>query len=326
MRAAILGAGGLGSVIGGYLAGAGFEVTLVGRPAHIEAIKRQGLRIEGLQGEQTIRSLRATADPASVGPADLLIVSVKTYDTAEALEQARYLRGEVQAVLSLQNGVRKDEILADFFGRELVVGATTMEGAALKASGWTYHSAPGVTYVGEFDGQPSARVLAIVEMFKEAGLKIEAVPDIRGATWAKLVQVVAGSTIAVLTRLPYYRVYGTPRLAALFVEIARETGALAERKGVTLIDLPALEARTLVKAPRGQAVELLLQRGRILTERGMIHLKASTLTDIEQGRRTEIDDLIGYVVREGKGLGVPTPLCETLYPVVKGIEEAAMRA
>ncbi|MFQ5848439.1 MAG: ketopantoate reductase family protein [Candidatus Methylomirabilales bacterium] len=324
MRTAILGAGGLGSVIGGFLAGAGVDVTLVGRSAHIEAIRTQGLRIDGREGTRMVRDLQVTTEPGSVGPIDLLIVCVKTYDTARALEGVTALRGTVRAVLSLQNGMRKDEILADVFGSEAVVGATTMEGATLKGPGCAAHTAPGVTYVGEYTGEPSARVRALVGMFQAAGLRIEAPPDIRAASWGKFVQVVAGSTVAVVTRLPYYQMYGTPRLATLFVEIARETGAVAEQKGITLVDLPALEARTLAKAPLEEALGLVQKRGRILRERGMTHLQASALTDIERGHQTEIDDLIGYVVREGQRLGARTRLCATLYPVVKGIEEAAV--
>lgn len=324
MRTVILGAGGLGSVIGGYLAGAGFDVTLVGRSAHIEAIIKQGLKIETRAGERIVRRLTAMTDPAAVGPVDLLIVSVKTYDTVEALKGVTALKGSVQTVLSLQNGMRKDEILADLFGNGAVVGATTMEGATLKGPGWAHHTGPGVTYVGEYDGQPSSRVREIVRMFEAAGLKIESVPDIRAVVWGKLVQVVAGSTMGVLTRLPYYLIYETQPLATLFVKIARETGAIAEHKGIPLVDHPALEAHTLVKRPLEEALNFVYKRGKILRERGMVHLKASALTDIERGYRTEIDDLIGYVVKEGQQLGVSTPLCETLYPVVKGIEAAVV--
>ncbi len=322
MRTVILGAGGLGSVIGGYLAAAGFDVTLVGRAAHIEAIAMHGLRVETREGERLIQNLTATTHPSTVGPVDLLILSVKSYDTVGALKSVTALKGRVQAVLSLQNGMRKDEILADVFGDEAVVGATTMEGATLKGPRWVHHTGPGVTYVGEYDGRPSDRVRTLVGMFQAAGLKIEAVSDIRAAVWGKLVQVVAGSTMGVLTRLPYYQIYETHSLATLFVKIARETGAIAERKGISLMDLPALEAHTLVKRPLEEALDFVFKRGKILRERGMVHLKASALTDIERGSRTEIDDLIGYVVRTGQQLGVHTPLCETLYPVVKGIEEA----
>jgi 2-dehydropantoate 2-reductase len=326
VRTVILGAGGLGSVIGGYLAGTGFDVTLVGRSAHIEAIIKQGLKIETREGERIVRNLTATTDPTLVGPIDLLIVAVKTYDTVEALEGVTALKGSVQAVLSLQNGIHKDEILADFFGNGAVIGATTMEGATLKGAGWVQHTGPGVTYVGEYDGRPSSRVSEIVRMFQAAGLKIEAVPDIRAAVWGKLVQVVAGSTMGVLTRLPYYQIYETSSLAVLFVKIARETGAIAEGKGIPLVNYPALEAHTLVKRSLEDALDFVFKRGKILRERGMVHLKASALTDIERGAGTEIDDLIGYVVREGQQLGISTPLCETLYPVMKGIEAAVVSA
>lgn len=324
MRTLILGAGGLGSVIGGYLAGAGFNVTLVGRSAHIEAIGKQGLKIETREGERIVRNLTAITDPTVIGPVDLLIVSVKTYDTVEALRGVTALKGRVEAVLSLQNGMRKDEILADLFGQGAVVGATTMEGAALKGPGWAHHTGPGVTYVGEYDGRPSSRVREIVRIFEAGGLKIRAVTDIRAAMWAKMVQVVAGSTMGVITRLPYYLIYETQPLATLFVKIARETGAIAERKGIPLVDHPALEAYTLVKRPLEEALDFVSHRGKILRERGMVHLKASALTDIERGYRTEIDELIGYVVREGQQLGVSTPLCETLYAVARGIEAAVV--
>ena len=118
MRTVIVGAGGLGSVVGGYLAMAGYPVTLVGRAAHVEAIRNNGLEILGLDGRHLIKEVQATDDPRAVTAADLLILCVKTYDSDEALKGTAHLSGRVRCALSLKNGVLKDKTLGVFFGPE----------------------------------------------------------------------------------------------------------------------------------------------------------------------------------------------------------------
>lgn len=148
MRTVIAGAGALGSVLGGYFALAGADVTLTARRAHVEAIRARGLLIDGMRGPQIVRDLRTVVDPGEVLSADLLILCVKSYDTSSVLASLGHLRGKVGAAISLQNGGRKDEELADAFGRDVVVGATTLVGATMPEPGRVLHTGNGGTWIG----------------------------------------------------------------------------------------------------------------------------------------------------------------------------------
>src|SRR3990172_7241126 len=150
MHTVIVGAGGLGSVVGGYLAKAGYPVTLIARPAHVRAIRDNGLEIAAVDGRHLVREIQATDNPRNVTTAELLILSVKTYDSDEAVKGVAHLSGRIRCALSLQNGMLKDKALGVVFGLESVIGATTMIGATLAGPGRVHYTAPAITYMGEF--------------------------------------------------------------------------------------------------------------------------------------------------------------------------------
>jgi len=324
VRMVIAGAGALGSVIGGYCALAGAEVTLLARRPHAEAIRDRGLLIESWKGAQVVRNLQALADPAEVHSADLLILCAKSQDTQALLASVRHLRGEIGTAISLQNGGRKDEDLAEAFGWDPVVGATTIVGASMPEPGRVLHTNDGGTWIGEFDGRSSPRVEAIADLFRRAGLPIEVRPDIRTATWCKLNQMVPASALSCVTRLPIHQIYLDRELAALFVEVSREVAQVAERLGIPLDDFRGFPVKTLCALPFDQAVELLIARGRLMRDQGMTRVKISTLQDLERGKRTEADQVIGHVVRLGQELGAVLPKLELLYRVIRGIEAAQL--
>ena len=139
----VLGAGGLGSLVGGWLAESGARVTLVGRPAHVEAIRSRGLEISGIRGPCRIeRNLDAVTHPTEVrGPIDVLILCVKARDTATALREANPLRSEVRLALSLQNSHEKEEVLSSWLGADRVIGAATTEAGSLDGAGRVHHIA-----------------------------------------------------------------------------------------------------------------------------------------------------------------------------------------
>src|SRR6266545_1490799 len=141
MRVVVLGAGGLGSVVGGLLADAGVHVTLIGRPAHMEAIGYYGLRMVGVRGDRTVRGnlSLATHPKEAEGDFDYLFLTVKSKDTATALEDAAPLRDRVGAALSFQNSIVKDQALAEWLGSDRVVGAATIEAATLAEPGMVWN-------------------------------------------------------------------------------------------------------------------------------------------------------------------------------------------
>jgi 2-dehydropantoate 2-reductase len=322
VKTLIAGAGALGSVLGGYFAQAGADVTLIARRPHVEAIRARGLLIDGRRGPQIVRNVKAVVDPAEVQSADLLIMCVKSQDNQKALESLRQLRGKIGAAMSLQNGGRKDEELGEAFGREAVVGATTLVGASMPEPGRVLHTNDGGTWIGEFDGKLSARVAAVADLFRKADLSIEVRPDIRTAIWCKLNQMVPAAALSCVTRLCIHEIYLDRELASLFVAISREVAQVAERLGIPLADFRGFTVKTVCTLPFEEAVESLVVRGRAMREQGMTQVKISTLQDLERGKPTEADQTIGHVVRLGGRLGVPLPILDLLYRVIRGTEAA----
>lgn len=324
MRTVIVGAGALGSILGGYVAETGEEVTLVGRKPHVDAIRAHGLVIEGMRGRHVVRNIRAVTDPRELASADALILAVKSYDTTEALASLSHLRGKIGAVLSVQNGGGKDEALAGTFGRDAVVGATSIVGGAMPEPGRVIHTNEGGTWIGEFDARRTARVEAIAEVFRKAGLRIEVRDDIRSAIWGKLNQMVPAAALACVTRLHVHEMYQDPSLAALFVELSHEVAGVAARLDIPLVDCQGFPVKTLCSQPFDAAVQSVIARGRAMQERGMTQVKISTLQDLERGKRTEAEQVIGYVVDLAAAHGVAVPKLALLYRVIRGVEAAQL--
>lgn len=311
----IVGAGSVGTVLGGYLARAGHDVTLIARPAHVFALSTKPLQVYGISDFEV--RVHVT-DHAPTGSPDYLIVAVKTPDTHSALNSVRGL--SPKAALSLQNGIVKDEQLAEVFGDDRVIGATSIIGATMARPGLAEHTFNGVTLLGERRGGSSGRVDRLVSTLSWAGLNAQATEDVISAEWSKLCQFVPAALISVLSRLPYYRVCSSEPLADLFISITLECAAVASACGATAGDYPGFNIKSLVDLPRELAVASILERGRDLERRGMTSMRISMLQDVERGRRTEIEATAGEVVRRAQAAQIPVPCTAFGYAVVKGIE------
>ena len=320
MKTVVAGAGALGSVLGGYFAQGGADVTLIARKPHVDAIRAGGLHIGGRRGPQIVGEVKAVADPTEVRSADLLILCVKSQDNLEALASLRHLRGKIGAAISLQNGGRKDDELAEAFGQEVVVGATTLVGASMPEPGHVLHTNDGGTWIGEFDGRRSSRVEAIADLFRKADLPIEVVTDIRTAIWCKLNQMIPAAALSCVTRLCIHQIYLDLGLATLFVELSLEVARVADRLGIPLADYRGFAVKTVCTLPFTEAVESVIARGRAMQAQGMTQVKISTLQDLERGKPTEADQTIGHVVRVAREVGVPLPTVDLLFRVIQGIE------
>ncbi|MBI3079893.1 MAG: ketopantoate reductase family protein [candidate division NC10 bacterium] len=326
MRIAVVGAGALGSLYGARLAAAGHAVSLLARPEAAAAIASGGITVEGGEGAvEPVRSVRVTTTPADLAGADLLLLAVKTYHTAETLPALACLRGRLGAVCSVQNGVTKDAALAAAFGEGAVLGAMSLEGATLLTPGRVLWTSPASTAFGELDGRATPRLQAVVAAFREAGLKAEALENIVAAIWAKFGIMVPGATLGVLSRLPLYRLYQEPALATLFIALCREVRTLAEASGVPWEDFPGMRVATLCRLPTEEAVRLLAERGRGWEATGATALKVSTLVDLERRKRTELPDLVGYVAAEGARRGLHLPYATILGQAAQAVAEAAAR-
>ena len=309
MKICFLGAGALGSAIGGALAEGGADVTLVDAwQAHVDAINRGGLKLRESGVDRTVR-VRAVSDAAAVGPVDLVIVLVKSYHTRDAIERARALIGPRTMVMSLQNGMGHEDILGEVVGREQVLGGKTYLGGVLLAPGHVIAGLKGKeTIVGELDGPRSDRVHRVAAAFNQAGLTTLVSDNIRGTMWDKLLINVATGALAGITRLTYGALYRVPEVKACALAAIAEGIAVAKAEGVALSYVDP--EGPWIKAAEGLPAEF----------------KTSMLQSLEKGTKTEIDFINGAVVRAGAKSGIPTPVNQALVACIKGIEAGMEQA
>jgi 2-dehydropantoate 2-reductase len=303
MKICMLGSGALGSAIGGVLTEGGNDVWLVDAWAgHIDAMRGRGLTLRDGGVDRTVR-VKARTSPDGIGPADLIVVLVKSYHTREAIENAGAIIGPDTAVMSLQNGLGHEEILADVVGRDRVLAGKTYAGGVLLGPGHVIAGTKGkYTYIGELDGCITERATRIAETFTRAGLPTEVSANIMGTMWDKLLINVATGALSGITRLPYGGLYSVPELKACALAAVAEGISVAKALCVKLTSDEPEDAWTL--AAEGLPAEF----------------KASMLQSVEKGAPTEIDFINGSVVRFGERVGVPTPVNKALVACVKGIE------
>jgi len=290
MKIAMMGSGGVGGSFGARLAHAGYDVSFVARGAHLAAMREHGLTIENEpQGNIHVPEVRATDDPRTLGCADLVILSVKLWDTESAARQMRPLVGPRTAVLSLQNGVIKDDILKTEFGAAAVMG-----GVAYVA---THISRPGVIHqvgtmqrivLGEYDGRRSERARFLHEALLRSGVTAELSDDVRKAIWEKYVFLVGLSGTTTTMRQTIGPIRGNPQTRAFLLDLMRETVPVGRANGVAL--------------PEDFAEDRLAWGDSLPAD-----MTSSMHHDLERGNPLEVEWLSGVVVRLGKAVGVPTP-------------------
>jgi 2-dehydropantoate 2-reductase len=302
VRVAVFGAGAVGCFYGGMLARAGHEVVLIGRPAHVDAIRKQGLHFEGLQFDEHIR-VAASTEAQAVRGARLVLVCVKSTDSEQAAMQiAPYLDAD-SIVVNLQNGVDNAERIQARLSRP-VIPAVVYVATEMAGPGHLKHHGRGELVIGALDAAPPPALreaLARVQRwFGEAGIKVAISDNVAGELWAKLVVNCAYNAISAISQLPYGAMIDGVGVREVMRDVVAETLAVAAASGV----------RT--------APELVENVYRIA--QWMPTQYSSTAQDLQRGRPTEIDHLNGYVVRRGDALGVPMPTNRVLYALVKLIE------
>ncbi|MGI4792746.1 MAG: ketopantoate reductase family protein [Janthinobacterium lividum] len=305
MKICVVGAGALGSTIGGKLTEGGNDVWLIDSyQAHVDAMNTVGLRMLEGEAERTVKvNARTSAD--GIGPADLVIVLVKSFHTQQAVEAAAAVIGPNTVVMSVQNGLGHEDIIADVVGRERVLAGKTYVGGVLLGPGHVRIGTRGKeTIIGELDGQVTLRVRAVAEAFNRSELLAEISPNIMGVMWDKLLVNVAGGALTVITGLTYGGLYSLPALEQCGLAAIIEAMDVARASGVTLQTPDAREA--WIKASAGLPPEF----------------KTSMLQSLQSGAVTEVDFIHGSVVRWGERCGVATPVNSTLAACVKGIEYA----
>jgi len=291
----VMGAGGLGGYFGGLLAKAGHQVTFVARGAHLDALRRQGgVRLRTMHGE-FFAPAQATGDPAQAPVPDLVFFSVKSFDTEGAAAAMRTAVGPHTAILSVQNGVENEEVLARLFGLDHVLGGTVYLLATIQAPGIIEQSGgPRLVNFGEWRGGTSDRVQRLEAQLRDAGINVTASNDIVREKWVKFSLICAQAGMTALTRLGIGEIRECPPTWAMYRQILEEVVAVGRARGVAL---------------DGGIVQDHLG----LVSRLEPHYTSSMHYDLTHAKRLEVEALHGTAVRYGKELGVPTPACEAIY-------------
>ncbi len=299
----MVGTGGVGGYFGGRLARSGVEVTFVARGPHLEALRTGGLIIESPAGDLHVPHVNVTDDTRHVGPVDVVLFTVKLYDSDKAAALLPPLIGRDTVVVPLQNGVDSVELLSRAIGRSHVAGGTAHVSAVVAAPGRIRHTAMDLMIFGELDGARSSRLEALADACRAAGFRGLLSETIDIDIWIKFVRLTAFSGMTAVTRLPFGAIRDDPELTAMWQAALLEGLAVAKAKGIALPPgaFDEMTAGTLAMPPQ---------------------TKSSMLEDLERGRRLELPWLSGAVVRLGRDVGIETPthhfIATVLGPFVNG--------
>jgi 2-dehydropantoate 2-reductase len=304
MRISIIGAGGIGSALAAYLARAGHSVTLVFKDKRdADSVRANGLHMTG--GQSFLTKVDVIEWPALIPASDLAVLAVKTYDTRDALRCAVGI--PIKMAISAQNGLQKEEILAEYLGRECVIGSVVEVTAMRRRDGTIFSPDVSLSHIGETNGADSPRVRYLARTLSQSGLAAKPAAAIRSVQWTKACQWTATSLLSVMSGYPYPFIFSTDWLAPLFVEIVRNCAAVARAEGAHIADEPSFFVDRLLDIPIPKACAWLHKKGTQIAATWGARYKASMLLDVESGARTEFDDLVGYIVLKAQQHDIETP-------------------
>lgn len=299
MRIAIMGSGGLGGFFGAKLVqGGAADVHFVARGRHLEAMRRNGLRIEGPEPLH-VTGLNVTADPREIDGADVVMLCVKLWDTDAALEQIRPMVGPATCIVSFQNGVMKDHAVRAAYGAGAVMGGVGYVATTIEAPGVVRQTGPMQRLVfGEFDGSRSARGEALLAACLAGGIRAELSTDIELDIWQKFVFLAALSGTTTTIRKPIGPIRSHPRTRAFLRDVMQEVVTVGRAHGVRLAE---------------DYADLRLK----LADDVAPDMTSSMHHDLERGGRLEVRWLAGAVVELGQRKGVPTPLNRAIADILE---------
>jgi 2-dehydropantoate 2-reductase len=293
MKVAVVGAGAVGCYYGGMLARAGHDVTLIGRPQHVEAIERQGLRLETQTFDERIR-VSASSEGSAVQGAQLVLFCVKSTDTESAAAAIKPHLAPDALLLSLQNGVENADRLRAILPQD-VLAAVVYIGTEMAGPGHVRHHGRGELII-----ERSRASDEVAQALIAAGIPTDISDNVRGALWAKLILNCAYNALSAITQLPYGRLVQGAGITTVMRDVVDECLAVAKADDVTIPGDVDAAIRKIAETVPGQY--------------------SSTAQDLARGKPSEIDHLNGVIVRRGEALGVATPVNRALHAIVKLIE------
>ena len=296
---AVLGAGAVGCYFGGMLARAGHAVTLIGRPAHVEVFRREGLRFEAKTFDERVKVM-ADTEPSGVKGASLVLFCVKSTDTEAAAAQIAPHLAPGAIVVNLQNGVDNTERIQARVPNP-VIPAVVYVATEMAGPGHLKHHGRGDLVIGATDSKVTPAMLAHVKaLFEPAGVPVVVSDNVAAELWMKLVVNCAYNAISAIAQLPYGEMVKGTGIPETMRDVIAETLAVAKAKGVVM---PADTLERVMKIAGAMPAQY-----------------SSTAQDLARAKRTEIDHLNGYVMRAGESLGVPVPVSRALFALVRLLE------
>ncbi len=290
MNIAIMGSGGVGGYFGARMVQAGEDVTFIARGAHLEAMRTGGLRVEGELLNCHLPQVRATDDPATVGPVELVLMSTKAYDLDASARQIAPMVGEDTVLLPMLNGVDTAERLEAVLGAGRVLGGLCQVSARIAAPGLIRQAGPlNKIIFGEFSGEVTPRVEAVRAMLEGAGIPVEVSPDIEKDLWLKYLFIAPVGGVCAVTQQRLGPVLEDPDTRAMLRQAMEEIHAVGLAKGVNL--------------PADAVANTMKFSGTLPPQ-----TQPSLALSLEQGQKLEVEALNGTAARLGDGLGVPAPV------------------
>jgi 2-dehydropantoate 2-reductase len=288
MKLAIMGSGGVGGYFGAKLARAGCDVSFIARGAHLAAIRENGLKVESGLGDIHLAPVKVTDDPGTIGPVDIVLFSVKLWDTDSAARSIKPLFGPDTGIVSFQNGVQKDDILRAVLGDKPIMGGVGYIATAIARPGVIRHTGTLQRLVfGEYDGRRSKRAETLLAACLQAGIDAQLSDDIRKEIWQKFVFLVALSGTTSTMRVPIGAIRAHPRTRAFLLDLMLEAVAVGRAHGVSL--------------PQDYAEQRLAFCDTLPED-----MTSSMHHDLERGNPLEVEWLSGAVVKLGEAAGVHT--------------------
>src|SRR3984957_14725644 len=312
---AIVGAGAIGTIICAHLARSGCNVVMLARGGRARQIAADGLRITGLA--EFSQTVSVVTEPARLRAADVLIMATKTRDSAAALAP---LRGaSIDAALSIQNGIMKNELLADCVGRDRVLGALADTSGELEPSGEVMFSRNANIYIGELDGGNSLRAQKIAGAIDASGVRASAAADIQRLEWSKFASWVGMMVLSVTTRVSTWKYFSDPGSTLVLVRLRREFNLLAPAHRIELSDQSVLPVATLCRESEPEAVAAIQRFGAHLQATAPQH-RMSSRQDLALGRALVVEETLGWGVRAARQHYLALPLLYSCYPLVAAID------
>ncbi len=300
MKIVFIGAGAIGSLYGGMLHVAGFDVVLIGRPRNVQAVRQEGMWIRGVLGEHYLQP-NVSDNALDVRDADFVFITTKTYDTATAAESARHLVERGAYIVLLQNGIGTEKSVMQQLSTTRVIRGTTCTGALLTRPNEVVATGLGLTEFGTHYHDNWSAVVEIARVVEKAGFVTKTAEDLDGVVWTKTIVNCGINPVGALTGMTNGEIYDNKMLRSVVIRLVEEAAAVVKALGVKLtVDDPV--------------------RYTLGTAKATAHNINSMLQDLRRGRRTEVDSITGEVVKNAKRLGISVPVSEAIYALIKALE------